>query len=228
MDEIDVKSLEDLEREIGHEFKDKDLAQTALTHSSTGKDMNYERLEFLGDRVLGLVVSEILYEKFAGEKEGDLAKRLSSLVQGSWLAKMAHKIDLGAYMDFSIAERVAGGSANENILADGMEALIGAMYLDVGLPQCRTFIENLWGDAFYTLKKPPQHPKTALQEWAQGQGLSLPIYKIVGQSGPDHAPVFDVKLSVQGYEDVIAQGRSRQIAEKEAAKAFLKILGLEK
>lgn len=215
------KSNEELEKLIGYEFQNKLLLKTAMTHSSTGEDINYERLEFLGDRVLGLVVSEILYEKFTDEKEGDLAKRLASLVQGSWLAKIAGDIHLGDYMEFSEAERGGGGVENENILADGMEALIGAIYLDSGLPQCRAFIEEFWGDAFYEMKKPPQHPKTALQEWAQGQGLPLPTYKIVGQSGPDHAPIFDVRLQVHGYDDLVAQGRSRQIAEKEAAQEFM-------
>lgn len=215
------KTHSDLERLIGHSFDNKTLLETALTHSSTGTGVNYERLEFLGDRVLGLIVSEILYEKFADEPEGHLAKRLSSLVQGSWLAQMAQKIDLGDYMGFSDSERQAGGYLNENILADAVEALIGAMYLDAGLGACRGFVERLWGDAFFEMKKPPQHPKTALQEWAQGQGLGLPVYKIIGQSGPDHAPLFDVRLRVEGFDDLIAQGRSRQMAEREAASAFL-------
>ncbi|MFP4314083.1 MAG: ribonuclease III [Alphaproteobacteria bacterium] len=219
------KSPAELENHIGHEFRDKALLKMALTHSSTGETTNYERIEFLGDRVLGLVVSEILYEKFADEKEGDLAKRLASLVQGSWLAKIAMDINLGEYMSFSESERCSGGGANVNLLADGLEALIGAMYLDAGLPACRDFITRFWGDAFYEMKKPPQHPKTALQEWAQGQGLPLPTYKIINQSGPDHAPVFDIELNVQGYDRLIAQGRSRQIAEKEAAKAFIEKYG---
>lgn len=218
------QSHTELEKKIGHSFADKDLLATALTHSSTGTGISYERLEFLGDRVLGLIVSEILYEKFTEEPEGHLAKRLSSLVQGSWLAQMALKINLGEYMEFSDAERNAGGFANENILADGMEALIGAIYLDADLQTCRAFIEHLWGDAFYEMARPPQHPKTALQEWAQGQGLPLPTYKIIGQSGPDHAPLFDIRLRVQGYDDLIAQGRSRQVAEREAATLFLQTL----
>ena len=204
---VSHKPHSELEKEIGHSFANKDLLTTALTHSSTGTGISYERLEFLGDRVLGLIVSEILYEKFTEEPEGHLAKRLSSLVQGSWLAQMAQKIHLGAYMDFSDAERNAGGFANENILKT-----------------CRRFIEHLWGDAFYNMTRPPQHPKTALQEWAQGQGLPLPTYKIIGQSGPDHAPLFDVCLRVQGYDDLIAQGRSRQVAEREAATLFLQTL----
>lgn len=214
--------VNELQRRIGYTFKTESLLRHALTHSSTGTGISYERLEFLGDRVLGLVVSQILFERFPEEPEGDLAKRLASLVQGAWLAKMAVQIDLGDFIHLSDAERGAGGSENDHILADAMEALIGAIYLDgKSLEPCRVFIEKLWGDAFLTMQKPPQHPKTALQEWLQAQALPLPNYKIAGQSGPDHAPVFEIELKVKGHDPVIAQGRSRQEAEKEAARLFM-------
>lgn len=213
--------IAELEKKISHHFADPKLLRDALTHSSTGERHNYERLEFLGDRVLGLVVARILYERFPHEKEGDLAKRLSSLVQGTWLAKIAHDIDLGKYMDFSEAERSAGGDDNDNLLADGIEALIGAIYLDSGLSTCEKLIEMLWGDSFETMIKPPQHPKTAVQEWAQGEALPLPIYEITGQSGPDHAPVFEITLTVKDHGSILATGASRQAAEKAAAKAFI-------
>lgn len=221
-----LQNRAELESAIGYSFTRKDLLDTALTHSSSGKDINYERLEFLGDRVLGLVVSEILYERYLDETEGDLAKRLAALVQGSFLAKIAAKIQLGQYIEFSLSEKQAGGDTNENILADAVEALIGGIYIDSGLGACRAFIIKHWANAFDNIQKPPQHPKTALQEWAQSKGLPLPVYKITGQSGPDHAPLFDICLKVSGFEDLIAQGRSRQEGEKEAAKAFL--LKLEK
>lgn len=216
--------ITELEKKLEYSFKNKEYLRDALTHSSTGEQHNYERLEFLGDRVLGLVVAGILYLKFPGEKEGDLAKRLASLVQGSWLAKIAHDIDLGRYMDFSDAERSAGGNDNDNILADGMESLLGAIYLDSDLATCESLITRLWGDAFETMKRPPLHPKTRLQEWAQAQALPLPCYEITGQSGPDHAPIFDIKLTISGHGEIIAQGRSRQIAEKEAASQYIKML----
>lgn len=216
--------IKELEIKIGYHFRDSTLLEDALTHSSTGKKSNYERLEFLGDRVLGLVVAEILYDKFPEEKEGDLAKRLASLVQGTWLAKIAHEIDLGKYMNFSEAERTAGGHDNDNILADGMEAMIGAMYLDASLEQCAVFIKHLWGDAFEVMKRPPQHPKTTLQEWAQGAGLPLPAYEIIGQSGPDHAPIFDLRLTIKGHGEVVSKGASRSQAEKAAAKAMIEQL----
>ena len=215
------QSIEKLQTKIGHIFHDPLLLQTALTHSSTGAGKNYERLEFLGDRVLGLVVAQILYEKFPTEPEGHLAKRLAALVQGSFLAQIAREMKLGEYIDFSHAEAAAGGGDNDNILADVFESLIGALYLDSGFEACEKLITALWGDRFDTMKKPPQHPKTQLQEWAQSKGLELPRYKIVGQSGPDHAPVFDVQLIVDGHAPVNAQAPSRQQAEKLAAMAFL-------
>lgn len=213
-------AIDQLEKDIGHSFNNKTLVLNALTHSSTGDD-NYERLEFLGDRVLGLTVAEILYEKFPDENEGDLAKRLAALVQGKLLAEIAATIHLGDYMKFSQAERLAGGDKNENILGDALEALLGALYLDAGFAACRQLIEKLWHGRFDTTIAPPSHPKTALQEWAQGAGLPLPTYKIIGQSGPDHAPVFTVELNVKGYDPLKADGRSRQVAEKEAARIFM-------
>lgn len=221
---MSAQDVSALEQEINHRFQDKDLLRDALTHSSTGAARNYERLEFLGDRVLGLIVAEMLFERFPNEPEGDLAKRLAALVQGTTLAKIASEINLGNYIVFSDAERTAGGAENVNILADVFEALLGALYQEAGFEACRALVEKLWDTSFFEMKAPPQHPKTTLQEWAQSQGLPLPEYKIVGQSGPDHAPVFDVKLSVRGHVDIIAQGPSRQEAEKQAAEAFIKTI----
>lgn len=215
----------DLEKKIGHVFSDKTLLSTALTHSSTGQGHNYERLEFLGDRVLGLVVAEALYNRFPEEPEGHLAKRLAALVQGTTLAEIALNIDLGAHIDFSDAERGAGGASNNNILADVFESVIGALYLDAGFAACQTLIERLLHDRFFEMKAPPQHPKTALQEWAQGASLALPEYKITAQDGPDHAPEFEITLSVQGHKPISARGRSRQEAEKAVAEIFLQTIG---
>lgn len=217
-------SFKALEKQLGHSFKDKDLLTAALTHSSTGDEDNYERLEFLGDRVLGLVIADFLYKKFPGEAEGDLAKRLAALVQGELLASIALEMDLGVHVLLSPAEAAAGGAQNENILSDVFEALIGALYLDGGFEKCRKLIETRWQDRFLQMKTPPQHPKTLLQEWAQGKALPLPTYKITDQKGPDHAPVFEVELTVKGYQPVKAEGRSRQDAEKEAARIFFERL----
>lgn len=214
-------SLAKLEKEFGHVFRNKHYARAALTHASSGNGVNYERLEFLGDRVLGLVIAKFLYDTFPDEAEGDLAKRLAALVRGELLGEIAETIGLGSYIVFSGAEAHAGGAKNANILSDVLEALIGALYLDSGYEKCRKLIERLWADHFFEMKTPPQHPKTALQEWAQGAGLPLPSYKIIKQHGPDHAPVFEIELSVKGYRPVTAQGNSRQEAEKQAALQFL-------
>jgi len=216
-----VKPATDIEDEIKYKFTDKTLLKAALTHSSAGGTSNYERLEFLGDRVLGLVIAEFLFKNFPDEQEGDMAKRLAALVQGKTLAQVSSRIPLSDYIIFSEAEAAAGGAENEHILADVFEALIGAIYLDSGLEQCHNLIQTQWADVLVTMKEPPQHPKTALQEWAQGQGLPLPAYEIIGQDGPDHAPIFKIELTVLGYEKISATGRSRAEAEKNAAKIFM-------
>ncbi len=213
--------LPKVEALIGYSFKNLTLLENALTHASTGGAQTYERLEFLGDRVLGLVVADHLYRKFPKEPEGDLARRLSALVQGETLAKIARALGMGAYIALSEAERNAGGDNNDHILADVMESVIGAMYLDGGFEPCETFILKGWGDRFYKMSEPPRHPKTQVQEWAQARGLTLPKYEISGQSGPDHAPVFEVSLSVGSFDKAYGSGRSRQEAEKEAAASFM-------
>lgn len=218
---MSARSPNDLQDRIGHIFQDPALLKTALTHSSVGAQYNYERLEFLGDRVLGLVIAELLYQRFPQEKEGDLARRLAALVQGSFLAQIALELELGLYIELSEGEAHAGGAENENILADVFESIIGALYLDGGFEKCQALIHELWAGRLDVMKEPPTHPKTRLQEWAQSKGLPLPTYEITGQSGPDHAPVFDVQVSLEGFAPVTASGKSRQLAEKEAARAFM-------
>lgn len=213
-----------LQDRLGHRFSDTGLLRAAMTHASTGLAGNYERLEFLGDRVLGLVMAEILFEMFPQEAEGDLAKRHAALVQGLMLAEIARTIDLGDALLVSEAERDAGGVDNDNMLADGFEALIGALYLDGGLSACQTMIRTLWGDRVKIMKEPPQDPKTALQEWAQGRGLPLPLYEQVSRDGPDHAPRFLIRVTVRGYAPAQAEGSSRRAAEKDAARALLEAL----
>lgn len=217
-----AQPLSDFQDIIKYKFKNEELLRVALTHSSTGGHSNYERLEFLGDRVLGLVISSMLFVRFPDEKEGDLAKRLASLVQGQTLAKLSSEISLGEYIYFSDAEAAAGGAQNEHILADVLEAVLGAIYLDAGLEPCQKLIQDIWQDIIHTMTKPPQHPKTEIQEWAQGQGLPLPTYEVISQTGPDHAPKFVVQLNIQGHDPIQASGRSRAEAEKAVAKEFLK------
>jgi ribonuclease-3 len=213
--------LEILQDKIGYQFNNQERLVKALTHSSTGSSTNYERLEFLGDRVVGLVMAHILFEEFPEENEGDLAKRHAALVQGKTLARLAREIDLGASMQLSDAERASGGADNDNILADGMEGLIGALYMDAGLEISHKILKTLYGDSVYVMLKPPQDPKTALQEWAQARSLPLPNYELVGKEGPDHAPTFAVRVSVQGYPPWTCQGPSRRVTEKQAAGMLL-------
>lgn len=215
------RPVSELERMIGYTFKDAALLQEALTHSSVKKKQNYERLEFLGDRVLGLVIAELLYKRFPEESEGDLARRQSSLVQGATVAQLSARISLADFVVLSESEREAGGAEKENILADVYEAVIGAIYIDGGLPPCQSLIGSQWSDVLGKMVRPPQHPKTQVQEWAQGRGLSLPVYEVVRQSGPDHAPVFEVRIIIEGFPHLKAEGRSRQDAEKIAARLFI-------
>lgn len=217
-----ARPITDLEEKIGYSFRTPDLLRTALTHSSRGEAENYERLEFLGDRVLGLVIADLLYQSFPEEKEGDLAKRLASLVQGKTLAQLSARISLGSFILFSDAEAAAGGAQNDHILADVFESVIGALYVDGGFAPCQDLIITHWQEILHTMKEPPQHPKTAIQEWAQSQGLPLPAYEIASQSGPDHAPVFEIALNLKGHPPITASGKSRAEAEKNAAAAFLK------
>lgn len=218
-------ALQAFEGRFGHVFKNRERLNLALTHASTGADHNYERLEFLGDRVLGLVIAELLYEDFPHESEGHLARRHAALVSGATLASIAHVIDLGAVLKLSDAERASGGARNENILADVMEALIGALYLDAGMAVCKPVLGRLWKDVLHVMDKPPQDPKTTLQEWAQGRGLPLPRYEVTGREGPDHAPVFTITVQVDGHDAVSATGSSRRVAEKAAATLLLERLG---
>ena len=219
-----IPELSALQETLRHQFHDVNLLLAAMTHASTGSDHNYERLEFLGDRILGLVIAESLYKLFPNEPEGHLAKRHAALVQGALLAVIAREINLGDSLILSESERASGGAENENMLADALEAMIGALYLDAGLAPCQEVIVRLWGDRISILSSPPQDPKTTLQEWAQGRGLPLPLYELAERSGPDHAPVFTIRVTVQGFTPVLATGASRRAAEKESARILLEQL----
>jgi ribonuclease-3 len=221
----DLQSLQD---KISYHFQNAELLKQALTHSSKNGDLNNERLEFLGDRVLNLVMAQALYERFPKEAEGAMAKRHSALVQGRMLAVVGTTLGLGDYLILSESERHSGGAENENILSDGMEALLGAVFLDGGLEPARQIILTLWGDNIDNLTEAHQDPKTELQEWVQARGLPLPEYEIVDKTGPDHAPLFVIEIRVQGYEPIRAEGPSRRQGEKTAAGRMLrKVLGNE-
>lgn len=219
--ELALKVFQD---RLGYHFTGTEHLDRALTHSSTGID-NYERLEFLGDRVLGLVVAEILFRCFPFEKEGALARRHSALVCTETLAKIARDLDVPTVVTASAAELAAGGNKQDNLLADCMEAIIGAIFLDKGYIACQEVVTALWGDRIYTLSQPPVDSKTALQEWAQARALPVPKYEIVERSGPDHAPVFKIRVTIEGRDPMDAVGTSRRAAEKLAAQMMLDALG---
>lgn len=215
-------TIPDLEKTAGYTFSDRALLATALTHASVvGAKDNNERLEFLGDRVLGLVASELLYRSFPDEKEGPLAKRLTALVCRSALAAVAEKIALGSYMRLSAGETKAGGVQKETILADAVEALIGAIYLDGGLEAARKFIHAHWEGMLSAAAAPPEDAKTKLQEWAQAQGLPLPHYRVLSRTGADHSPVFEVEVKVEGQGSAKGSASSKRAAEKIAATTLL-------
>jgi ribonuclease-3 len=219
--------FDEVARSLGHDFADPRLLREALTHPSTGPHQRgealhgYERLEFLGDRVLGLVIAEWLLERFPAEPEGSLARRFSALVRGETLGEVAHEAGLGPHLVLSPSEEAAGGRENPAILADVCEALIAALYLDGGLKAARRFIRGAFAGVLEGAVHPPQEPKTVLQEWAQARGLALPRYEVVARSGPDHDPVFSVRVEIEGLEGAVGEGASKRLAEKAAAAAFL-------
>lgn len=210
---------QDFARRLGHCFADPPLLETALTHSSLAGHgaESYERLEFLGDRVLGLVVADLLMELYPLEDEGDLARRHALLVDRDSLAQVAMQLDLGAALRMTDGEAAAGTRARASVLADAMEAVIGALYRDGGLAVAAPVVRRLWAPLAEACGTPPQDPKTALQEWAQARALPLPAYRTVSRSGPDHAPQFTVEVTVRGYEPARADGSSRRVAERAAA-----------
>lgn len=218
------QSFEKVEEIIGYNFQNRRLLEKALTHSSTNDDFNYQRLEFLGDRVLGLVIAHALFDQFRNENEGGLAKRHTALVQGATLAIIGQAHKIGDYVILSDSEREAGGRNNENIIADVVESMLGAVYLDGGYEAANKVILQLWGDNIQTLEDAPQDPKTELQEWVQARGLELPDYEIIDKSGPDHAPAFIIQLNIEGFEPITAKGLSRRQAEKTAARRMLKVI----
>jgi ribonuclease-3 len=227
--------LDELAARLGHGFGDPGLLSDAVTHPSLSgarrgrrgapQGTAYERLEFLGDRVLGLVVASWLLERFPNESEGDLAKRHAALVRREALGAVAAELELGRFLRLSPGEDEQGGRANAAILADCCEAVIGALYLDGGLGPAEALIRARWAGLMDSAGQPPQDPKTALQEWAQGSGLPLPVYETIGQTGPDHDPRFEVRLTVAGHEPVHAHAGSKRAAEKMAAKSLLRRVG---
>ncbi len=218
--------LATLEERLGHAFARSDLLHRALTHASTGsradgRGASNERLEFLGDRVLGLVIASLLYRSFPDEDEGALARRHAALVQREALARVAVDVGLPDHVLMSPSEEEAGGRRNPGLLADACEAVIAALYLDGGLGAAERFIEAHWQALVDEHTQPPKDAKTRLQEWAQGRGLALPVYAETERHGPAHAPVFTIEVSLQGQAPASASGPSKRAAEQAAAQALL-------
>ena len=212
---------------LGHQFKRPDLLREALTHRSAvsgsgrgRKSPSNERLEFIGDRVLGLAMAEWLAERFPKEQEGELGRRLAYLVSQPVLATVAETAGLGAVLSVSPGEAKAGVAKRATVLADALEATLGALYLDGGLGVARLFVRRVWNDAMVEQADPPKDAKTALQEWAQKRGQTLPLYEVTGQSGPPHAPAFTVTVTV-GSADASGSAGNKRAAEQRAAEALL-------
>lgn len=204
----------------GHRPNDLALFERALTHGSHGGP-DYERLEFLGDRVLGLVVARWLYESYPDEPEGKLSHRLNALVTREVCAEVAREIGVPSRLRLGKQAIDDGVFKSDNVLGDIVEALIGAIFLDAGLETAQAFIRAAWQDRVTRLSAPPKHPKAALQEWTAAHKRRPPEYRIVSMTGPDHARRFTVSVSVNGLGEATGTGLSKQEAETEAAKALL-------
>ncbi len=212
---------------LGHRFTRPDLLREALTHRSAvasrhGVGSN-ERLEFIGDRVLGLMVAEWIVERFPHEQEGALGKRLAQLVSQPVLAGIAEELGLPALLDVATPEAKAGVRRRATVLADAMEATLGAIYLDAGLDPARSFVRRAWQQTMHSQAQPPQDAKTALQEWVQARGQPLPEYVVESAHGPPHAPVFTIAVTV-GPHTGRATGRAKKTAEQQAAINLMELL----
>ena len=208
---------------LGHRFADRDLLTRALTHGSLASPTrgDNQRLEFLGDRVLGLVMAEAVLEADPVAREGVLAPRFNALVRKETCADVARQIDLGAAMRLGKSEMSAGGRRRDALLGDAMEAVIAAVYLDAGFGAARDLVLRLWGERIARVEQDARDAKTALQEWAQARGLEPPRYEEVGRSGPDHAPVFRIRVSLADGAGAEAEARAKRHAEQAAAQALL-------
>jgi ribonuclease-3 len=208
---------------LGRKPADPALFERALTHASYGED-NYERLEFLGDRVLGVTIADWLYGLFPDEPEGALSRRLNVLVSRGTCAEIARELNVAPYLKLGKQALADGAFESDNILGDAVESLIGALWLDAGLEAARGFIHRAWASRVDSHAKAPKHPKSALQEWAAANNRKPPAYEITGRSGPHHAPTFVVKVSIRGVGEAEAEGLNKQEAETAAAEALLEKL----
>nr|WP_243369014.1 ribonuclease III [Microvirga solisilvae] len=210
-------------KKLEYQFQKPELLDEALTHVSAPRSSgkSYQRLEFLGDRVLGLAISEILYATFPKAPEGELSRRLAELVRRESCAEVAIAWDVGPFLRLGAGEAHSGERRNQTILADVCEAIIGAVFLDSGYEAARDLVERAFKAMIEAPRRPLRDPKSVLQEWAQGRGLPPPVYTIAEQTGPDHAPKFRVMVKVKGKETEFGLGASKRVAEQAAARSLL-------
>lgn len=223
-----MNTYEQLYKLLNYQFRDESLLTEALTHCSAVKTLkfhkDYERLEFLGDSVLSLVITTILLKEFPDEAEGDLARRRSSLINASSLLKIANTLDLASFVNLSSQEISLDSLQHTHILSDIVESIIGALFLDGGLEPCIVFIEKHWQDIIHDTIEPPVDPKTSLQEWSQEKKLGIPRYDIITKTGQDHSPEFTVQVSLQSMPAFRANANSKKAAEKAAAHLMLNFI----
>lgn len=219
-----------LEKRLGYRFKSEAMLTRALTHASLRGSKKVrednERLEFVGDRVLGLAIAELLEEIYPTATEGELARHLNRLVRGETCAKVGRELNLGDHLMLSDSEAGSGGRLKATILADAVEAVLGAIFLEAGFNKARDVVRRLWANEEVSYGHAAADPKSALQEWAQGQGLALPNYVEVERTGPDHAPRFTAEVRIKGKEPARGQGASKRAAEQAAATALLEREGM--
>lgn len=213
-------------RRIGHQFRRPELLTRALTHASlsTPSRPDNQRLEFLGDRVLGLVMAEALLAADRQASEGQLAPRFNALVRRETCAAVAHEVGLGEVLKLGRSEMMSGGRRKEALLADAMEAVIAAVYLDAGFPAARDMVLRLWGDRIGQVETDARDAKTTLQEWAQARGMTPPRYRVVEREGPDHEPTFTIEAELQDGRKARAVAKSKRAAEQAAARALLELV----
>lgn len=227
------KSFSALEERIGHRFADPKLLENALTHVSgvsgaRKRTDSYQRLEFLGDHVLGLIISELLFRSFPKAEEGELSRRLADLVRRDACAEAAVAMDLGPHIKLGSSEANSGGRKKSAILGDVCEAVIGAVFLDGGYEAATKFVDRYWRERMLEPHRPLRDPKTMLQEWAQGRGLPPPNYRETERRGPDHKPEFRISVELPGFDTAEGIGASKRDAEQAAAAAMLAREGVVK
>lgn len=219
--------LKDFAARLGHDFARPELLIEAMTHASLSSPTrpDNQRLEFLGDRVLGLVIAEALLAADPGAAEGVLAPRFNALVRKETCAEVAEGLRLGEALKLGRSEMMSGGRRKQALLGDAMEAVIAAVYLDAGFAAAHSLVLRHWGSRIASAEEDARDPKTALQEWAQARGQNPPDYADTGRKGPDHAPVFTVTARLQSGEEAVAEAPSKRAAQQAAAKALLRRVG---